>query len=86
MRSKPKRSKGSVTRRPKNERGVISPKPTVEIAVCECEAQFVSGSPSTANAKISLTDNDKPARGVDIRQDIQLQGEEITYHAAAGMD
>lgn len=31
MRSKPKTSKGSVTRRPRKERGVISPYPTVDI-------------------------------------------------------
>jgi hypothetical protein len=38
-----------------------------------------------AKAKISLTDDDKPASGVDIRQG-RSDGEGITYHAVAGMD
>lgn len=38
-----------------------------------------------AETKISLTDDDKPASGEDIRQR-RSDGKGITYHAAAGMD
>jgi hypothetical protein len=55
--------------------------------VCECGPHLVSGSLSSicAEAKVSLTDDDKPVNEVDIRQG-RLDGEGMTYHAAVGMD